>query len=94
MQRNPFNIYEIRSLIFGYVYPAKVKKGMVIQIVKSRMHPFLTGRISMIDEISRFRKQIAVVLVNEQSNPEKPWYKTITYLYPNHGDELKVVLYT
>ena len=93
MQTNPFNISDIRSLIFGYIYPLKIKKGMVIRIVKSSMHPFLTGKISAIDEISRFRKQIAVILVNEQSDTEKSWYKTITYLYPNHGDELKVIYY-
>ena len=51
MQTNPFNISDIRSLIFGYIYPPKIKKGMVIRIVKSRMHPFLTGRISAINEI-------------------------------------------
>ena len=93
MQTNPFNISDIRSLIFGYIYPPKIKKGMVIRIVKSRMHPFLTGRISAINEISTFRKQIAVVLVNEQPDSEKYWYKTITYLYPNLGDELKVIYY-
>lgn len=93
MQRNPFNIYEIRSLILGYIYPPKVKKGMVIQIVKSRMHPFLTGRVSEIYQIDKFKKNTTIILVNEQTSHDKYWYKTITYLYPNNGDELKVISY-
>ena len=93
MQTNPFNISDIRSLIFGYIYPPNIKKGMVIEVVKSRMHPFLTGRVSVIHEINTFQKRKTILLVNEQPNSEKYWYKTITYLYPNNGDELKVIYY-
>ena len=75
------------------MYPPKIKKGMVIEVIKSRMHPFLTGRVSAIHEINTFQKQITILLVNEQPNIEKYWYKTITYLYPNRGDELKVIYY-
>ena len=51
--KNIFDILELRRHIFSYVYPNVVKKGMTVKIIKSKFHPFLTGKIEKIYNIKK-----------------------------------------
>ena len=90
---SPFDITDIRRIIFGYIYPLKITTGMMIQVVKTAYHPFLAGRTGPIHKIIRRNHHYVIVLVNEQTRPESQWYKVNTYLYPNQGDIIKVIQY-
>ena len=52
----PFDIMELRRIIFGFLYPPIIKKGMIVSVVQSAFHPFLTNRTGPIHKISKFKR--------------------------------------
>ncbi len=46
-----FEIQELRDIIFNFIYPKQIKKGMKVLVVKSRYDPYLTNRCDIIDSI-------------------------------------------
>jgi len=94
MTPSPFDITDVRRIIFSYIYPPKVKKGMIIRVIRSAYHPFLTDRTGPIREIiKRDDKFYRIMLMNEQCRDDLYWFKASTYLYPSQGDIIKVIHY-
>ena len=89
---NVFEIQELRDIIFSFVYPKQIKKGMKIIVVKSRYDPYLTNRCDIIDSIIKNKKgELVITFLKQERNPDNIWYKVYTHLYPNNGDIIKVV---
>ena len=87
-----FEIQDLRNLIFSFVYPKQIKKGMKVIVVKSRYDPYLTNRCDIIDSIIINKKNEYVVsFLNKERYDNSLWYKVYTHLYPNKGDIIKVV---
>jgi len=87
-----FEIQDLRDLIFSFVYPKQIKKGMKVLVVKSRYDPYLTNRCDIIDSIIINKKNEYVVsFLNKERYDNSLWYKVYTHLYPNKGDIIKVV---
>lgn len=87
-----FEIQELRDIIFSFIYPKQIKKGMKVLVVKSRYDPYLTNRCDIIDSIIINKKNEYVVsFLNKERYDNSLWYKVYTHLYPNKGDIIKVV---
>tara|TARA_A100001015_G_scaffold277357_1_gene336489 strand:+ start:101 stop:394 length:294 start_codon:yes stop_codon:yes gene_type:complete len=87
-----FEIRELRNLIFSFVYPKQIKKGMKVLVVKSRYDPYLTNRCDIIDSIIKNKKgELVITFLKQERNPDNIWYKVYTHLYPNKGDIIKVI---
>tara|TARA_B000000557_G_scaffold76594_1_gene61191 strand:+ start:575 stop:859 length:285 start_codon:yes stop_codon:yes gene_type:complete len=87
-----FEIQELRDIIFNFVYPKQIKKGMKVLVVKSRYDPYLTNRCDIIDSIIKNKKgETIITFLKQERNPDNIWYKVYTHLYPNNGDLIKVV---
>ena len=56
-----FEIQELRDIIFSFIYPKQIKKGMKVLVVKSRYDPYLTNRCDIIDSIIINKKNEYVV---------------------------------
>ena len=56
-----FEIQDLRNLIFSFVYPKQIKKGMKVIVVKSRYDPYLTNRCDIIDSIIINKKNEFVI---------------------------------
>ena len=87
---NIFNINEVRKIIFSYLYPCKLLKGMEIKIVKSKFHPFLQNKIVVIDNIEYIKNKSYIKIIKESNNINEIWYKAITYISFENGDIFKV----
>jgi hypothetical protein len=90
---NIFDIKEIRKIIFGYIYPSKITKGMKIKIIETKFHPFLKDREDYIYDIknSLKNKEKVITLMNESK--QELFYRVYTYIYPSLGDKFKVIKY-
>ena len=88
---NIFDINDIRSIIFDFVYPKIIKKGMTIKIVKSQFHPFLTGKIEKIYSIKKCDNYFVITLLNKSKKCDIFWFKVETYLYTKDDNVLKVL---
>ena len=87
-----FEIQDLRNLIFSFVYPKQIKKGMKVIVVKSRYDPYLTNRCDIIESIKINKKNEFVITFLKQERYENNlWYKVYTHLYPYKGDVIKVV---
>lgn len=92
-----FEIDELREHIFSYVYPKKIKKDMWIEIIGSDSKLRLQSRIPL--QIFRIVKNedstYTIIIKKEYAVPEDDinWYCVYSYLYPYHGDIIKVVKY-
>lgn len=92
-----FEIEELREHIFSYLYPKKIKKGMWIEIIGSDSKLQLQTRIPL--QIFRIVKNedstYTIIIKKEYMDPEddNKTYCVYSYLYPYHGDIIKVVKY-
>tara|TARA_B100000524_G_scaffold195940_1_gene101674 strand:+ start:308 stop:628 length:321 start_codon:yes stop_codon:yes gene_type:complete len=87
-----FEIQDLRDLIFSFVYPKQIKKGMKVIVVKSRYDPYLTNRCDIIDSIIINKKnEFVITFLKQERYDNNLWYKVYTHLYPNKGDIIKVV---
>jgi len=90
---NVFDIDDIKKIIFGFVYPTRVTKGMKIAVVRSAFYPFLTCREGVIHSIFKKKGKYVISLLNESTPRDTFWYKVYTYLLPDRGDVIKVIQY-
>ena len=90
-----FEINEIREHILSYVYPKKVTKGMWIKVVRSTfINKNNCDNILQIFRISKYYSDTYTVIIKYETNEpvdDNRWYCVYSYLYPNHGDIIKVV---
>jgi hypothetical protein len=87
-----FEIQELRDIIFNFIYPKQIKKGMKVLVVKSRYDPYLTNRCDIIDSIIiNKKKEFVVSFLKQERYENNLWYKVYTHFYPNKGDIIKVV---
>ena len=92
-----FEIDELREHIFSYLYPKIIKKGMWIEIIDSDSKLQLQRRIPL--QIFRIVKNedstYTIIIKKEYAVPEDHinWYCVYSYLYPYHGDIIKVIKY-
>ena len=91
--KNIFDILELRRHIFSYVYPNVVKKGMTVKIIKSKFHPFLTGKIEKIYNIKKCKDYFIITLVNKSKKSDIFWFRVETYLYTQDDNILKIIKY-
>ena len=93
-----FEIKELREHIFSYLYPKKIKKGMWVQIVKSvcikRPQTGIPLQIYRIVKNQNNTYTIVIKLESMEPKDDNRWYRVYSYLYPFHGDIIKVVKYT
>lgn len=92
-----FDIKEIRQHILSYVYPVLVKKGMWINMYQSLFinRPNIE-RVLQIYKITRTENGEYTVVIKTESNEcmdDDRWYCVYSYLYPSHGDKIKVIKY-
>ena len=88
-----FEIQDLRDLIFSFVYPKLIKKGMKVIVVKSRYDPYLTNRCDIIDSIGiNKQKELVITFLKQERYENNLWYKVYTHLYPDKGDLIKVIL--
>tara|TARA_X000001036_G_scaffold95437_1_gene88103 strand:- start:568 stop:858 length:291 start_codon:yes stop_codon:yes gene_type:complete len=92
-----FDIKEIRQHILSYVYPVIVKKGMWIKMYKGLFinTPHIE-RVLQIYKITRLENGDITVVIKTESNESRDdnrWYCVYSYLYPSHGDIIKVIKY-
>ena len=82
-----FEIQDLRDLIFSFVYPKQIKKGMKVIVVKSRYDPYLRNRCDFIDSITKNKKnEIVVHFLKQEKYDDNLWYKVYTHIYPERGD--------
>lgn len=87
-----FEIQDIRKIIFSFIYPTKVVKGMLIEIVENSFNPFFYRKIVPIHEIVKHKNNdYTIILCQEPDRRDSMWYRVYSYLYPNKGDVIKVV---
>ena len=87
-----FEIQDLRDLIFSFIYPKQIKKGMKVIVVKSRYDPYLTNRCDIIESIKINKKnEFVITFLKQERYHDNLWYKVYTHLYPNKGDVIKVV---
>ena len=88
---NIFDIYEIRKIIFSFLQPSKLLKGMKILIIESKFHPFLVNKLKTIHDIKIINRESYVSILKESKEKKSYWYKTISYLNCSRGDKFKVI---
>ena len=100
-----FDLFEIRQHIFSYVYPKIIKKNMWIKVITSSclFQPSLDVPLQIFKIVKNEDQTYTIVikfeydlleyetLDNDSQGYENRWYCVYTYLYPNHGDIIKVV---
>lgn len=90
---NIFDIKEIREIIFGYIYPSKITKGMKIKIIETKFNPFLKDREDYIYDIRNSLKHRGKVITLMNESKQEFFYRVYTYIYPSLGDKFKVIKY-
>lgn len=90
-----FEINEIREHILSFVYPKKVTKGMWIKVVRSKfINKNYSDNAVQIFRISKYMNNTHTIIIKYESNEslyDNRWYCVHSYLYPDHGDVIKVV---
>ena len=83
---NIFDIKEIRGIIFGYIYPSKITKGMKIKIIETKFNSFLKDREDYIYDIRNSLKHRGKVIT--LMNESKQSFKTTICIrrYPRKID--------
>tara|TARA_B100001057_G_C22688487_1_gene886763 strand:- start:561 stop:836 length:276 start_codon:yes stop_codon:yes gene_type:complete len=90
---NIFDISDIRKIIFSYIYPVKITKGMLINANLSSFNPLFLNHIGIIDDIKKINSNnFRITMINESTEDDLYWYKVHTYLYSDR-DEFKVISY-
>ena len=90
-----FDIKELREQIFSYVYPKEIKKDMWIVVLKSVC--VIRPRNNMplqIFKIVKNEDQSHTIIIKYESietRDDNKWYCVYSYLYPDHGDVIKVI---
>ena len=92
-----FEIKELREQIFSYIYPTKVSKGMWVQIIDSKYktRPLKGVPLQIFRIVKNEDRTYTIIIKCECREPDKDidWYCVYSYLYPYHGDIIKVVKY-
>ena len=65
---NIFECTDIRKIIFSYIYPVIITKGMTLKVIDSKFHKYMIGNTYEIFKITRMGKHTVVVI-------EKKLYK-------------------
>ncbi len=90
---NIFDISDIRKIIFSYIYPVKITKGMLINANMSSFSPLFLNHIGTIYDIKRTNSNnFRITMINESTEEDFYWYKVYTYLY-SEKDDFKVISY-
>ena len=88
---NIFDIDELRNIIFNFIYPKYIKKGMTVKIIKSKFHPFLIGRTEIVYSIKKYNECFIITLLNQSKQSDIFWFTSETYLHANDDNILKVL---
>jgi hypothetical protein len=90
-----FDIKELREQIFSYVYPKLIKKGMWIVVLKSicviRPRNYVPLQIFKIVKNEDQSHTIIIKYESIETRDDNKWYCVYSYLYPDHGDVIKVI---
>ena len=95
-----FEINEIREHILSFVYPKKVTKGMWIKVLRSKFinknfinNNYSDNAVQIFKIVKHINASYTVIIKygSKESVYDNRWYCVHSYLYPNHGDEIKVV---
>tara|TARA_B100001758_G_C18416580_1_gene620424 strand:- start:7615 stop:7902 length:288 start_codon:yes stop_codon:yes gene_type:complete len=92
-----FDIKEIRECILDFVYPKVVKRGMWIKAYQTMfINTSNQWRVLQIYRITKNIDNSYTIVIKTESNEREDnnrWYCVYSYLYPYHGDIIKVIKY-
>ena len=90
-----FDIKELREKIFSYVYPKQIKKYMWIHVLSSAcvMTPSKSVPLQIFRIVKNEDHTHTIIIKYESTDmtEENRWYCVYSYLYPDHGDVIKVI---
>ena len=88
---NIFECTDIRKIIFSYIYPVIITKGMTLKVIDSKFHKYMIGNTYEIFKITRMGKHTVVVIEKKGFSPDNHSYTVYSYLFPNGDDLLKII---
>ena len=92
---NVFDIKELRDQIFSFVYPKIIKKDMWIHVIKSvcLFSPSECTPLKIFKIVKNEDQTHTIIIKYEYTDYtyDNRWYCVYSYLYPDHGDVIKLI---